>query len=114
MISLIQIFAFVFVTFAASRAVLRAKDKQISSGELLFWLGIWGGLIFVVFFPNFTTKIANLVGIGRGIDVIVYTSVVLIFYMVFRLYVKLEDTERQITKLVRELALLDKNKKRKK
>ncbi len=102
--------ALVFVTFAASRAVLRAKDKKITIIELFFWLGIWGGLIFVVFFPNIISRVADLVGIKRGIDVIIYTSVGVIFYLIFRLYVKLEDIEREITKVVRELAL---NKKKK-
>ncbi len=108
MITLIQILAFVFVTFAASRAVLRAKDKKINLFELLFWLCIWGGLIVVVFFPRLTNYLAEFVGIGRGIDVIVYTSIGLLFYLIFRLYVKLEDTERGITQLVREIALIKK------
>lgn len=110
MLTIIQSMALVFVTFAASRAVLRAKDKKITIIELFFWLGIWGGLIFVVFFPNIISRVADLVGIKRGIDVIIYTSVGVIFYLIFRLYVKLEDIEREITKVVRELAL---NKKKK-
>ncbi len=105
MLTIIQILAFVFVTFAASRAVLRARDKKISVGELFLWLAIWGGLIFVVFFPGITSYFAQLLGIGRGVDVIVYVSISLLFYLIFRLYVKLEETEREITKLVREHAL---------
>jgi small membrane protein len=110
MITPIQILAFIFVTFAASRAVLRAKDKKITLIELLFWLGVWGGLIVVVFFPGLTSYVADLVGIGRGIDVIIYTSIGLLFYMIFRLYVKFEESEREITRLVREIALMKKRK----
>ena len=94
-----------FVSFAGSRAVLRAKDKKISLGELFFWLAIWGGLIFVVFFPDITSYFAGFLGIGRGVDVIVYMSISLLFYLIFRLYVKLEEAEREITMLVREHAL---------
>jgi small membrane protein len=108
MITPVQIIAFIFVTFAASRAILRAKDKKITLIELLFWLGIWGGLIVVVFFPGLTSYVADLVGIGRGIDVIIYTSIGLLFYMIFRLYVKFEESEREITRLVREIALMKK------
>ncbi len=110
MISLIQLFAFAFVTFAASRAVLRAKDKKITVFELFFWLCIWGGLIIVVFFPELTSYLADVVGIGRGIDVIIYTSIGLLFYMIFRLYVKFEENEREITQLVREIAIMKKKK----
>jgi small membrane protein len=105
MVTIIQILALGFVTFAASRAILRAREKNISLGELIFWLGIWGGLIFVVFFPGITGYVAELVGIGRGIDVIIYTSIALLYYLIFRIYVKLDETERQITKIVRENAI---------
>jgi small membrane protein len=111
MLTIIQIVAFVFVTFAVSRAVLRAKDKKINLGELLFWLAIWGVLILVVFFPSVTSYVAEIVGIGRGIDVVVYTSIGLLFYLIFRLYVKLEETEREITRVIREVSLMNKKKK---
>ena len=103
--TLIQILALIYVMFALSRAILRAKDKKISLFELLFWFGIWGGLIFVIFFPNLVSKLADIVGIGRGVDVIIYMSIALLFYLVFRLYVKIEETEREITKIVREISL---------
>jgi len=105
MLTIIHIIAVIFVTFAASRALLRAKDKKISIGELLFWLAVWSGLIIVVFFPGFISYIAQIVGIGRGIDVIIYTSIGLLFYLIFRLYVKLEEMDHNITKVVREISL---------
>lgn len=106
----IQVLGFIFVTFAVSRAVLRAKDKQISIAELFFWLAVWTGLIVVLIFPQLTSFVADLVGIGRGIDVVVYTSIALLFYLIFRLYVKLDEREREITRVVRELAFMKKKK----
>ena len=111
MISVIQILALIFALFAMSRVVLRARDKKISVNELFFWLAVWCGLVFVVFFPQITSKVAFFLGIGRGIDVVIYSSIAILFYLIFRLYVKLEENQRSITLLVRELAL---NKKRKK
>ncbi|MEM2138968.1 MAG: DUF2304 family protein [Candidatus Woesearchaeota archaeon] len=103
--TIIQILAVIFFSFAASRAILRAKDKKITIIELFFWLSIWFGLIFIVFFPDYLSKIANFLGIGRGTDVLVYSSIVILFYLLFRLYVKLDELESEITKLVREIAL---------
>ena len=106
-----QILTLIFVLFVVSRTILRAKDKKISIGELFFWLAVWFGLSFVVFFPAFIGKLAVLLGIGRGADVITYVSIGVLFYLIFRLYVKLEDTERKITLVVRDLAF-QKNKKK--
>ena len=105
MISLIKIFSLLFALFAVSRAVLRAKDKKISFGEMLFWLAVWSGLLFVVYFPSLTNYLAILFGIGRGIDVIIYLSIAALFYLIFRLYVKLEENQKSITLLVREIAM---------
>ena len=111
MLTIIQILAFIFFTFVASRAILRFKDKKIRLGELVFWLGIWGGMIFVVFFPDVISMFARLIGIGRGIDVIVYASIAILFYLIFRLYVKQDESEKEITRLVREISFLEKRKK---
>jgi hypothetical protein len=40
-------------------------------------------------------------------------SVVILFYLIFRLYVQLEGVKREITTLVRKEALENKNKKKK-
>jgi len=111
MITLLQGVAIVYVMFTASRAILRAIDKKITLMELGFWLAIWCGLIFVVFFPNYVTIIGSFFGIDRGIDLVVYFSIAVLFYLIFRLYVKIDETQRQITVLVRELTLKEKNEK---
>jgi hypothetical protein len=110
-ITIIQVLAIVFFTFALSRALLRARDRKISLAELIFWCTVWGGLIFVVFFPTFVTRVANAVGIGRGVDIIIYGSIALMFYMIFRLYVRLEETERELTRVIREIAISNRKKR---
>lgn len=112
MISLIQLLVVIFATFAASRAILRFKDKKISFHEVIFWLGVWIVLGVVVFFPDITGSLAEKLGIGRGIDVVIYVSIGLLYYLIFRLYVMLEETEREITRLVREIAISRKKKKK--
>lgn len=113
--ALIQVLALAFAIFAVSRAVLRARDKKISIAELVFWITVWLALILVVMFPYLTNYLARVMGIGRGIDVVVYLSIGLLFYLIFRLYVKIEETQKSITLLVREIAIYKKeNKKNKK
>jgi hypothetical protein len=46
-------------------------------------------------------------------DLIIVISIVVLFYLIFRLYVQLEGVKREITALVRKVALEDKNKKKK-
>lgn len=101
----IQIGFVLFILFAASRAILRFKGGSIHLGALLFWILIWTAATIVVFSPEQTTEVARILGIGRGVDVVVYSSIALLFYLVFRLHVYLEDIRTEISRLIRELAL---------
>lgn len=103
----IQIISAIFALFALSRAYLRFKERKLSSFAFLFWLAVWFAGVIAVFFPDLSTQAARLMGIGRGVDVILYASIAAIFYMIFRLYIKIEDTQRQITEVARKIALKD-------
>ena len=105
---ILEILAVLFTFFALSRVILRARDNKLDIAEFLFWTTLWVGFLIVVFLPDITSKVARIIGIGRGIDLIVYTSVALLFYLQFRLYVKLEEREQEITKLTREISFLKK------
>jgi len=111
MISVLQAVVLLFVLFALSRVVLRFREKQISVPELIFWSLIWVAVAVVLFIPHITEPIARFLNIGRGIDVAVYLSIVLLFYLVFRLYVKIDTMNQDITKLVRRTAIKKAKKK---
>jgi len=102
----IQLFLSLFLLFAISRVFLRFKEGTISLGQFLFWCGLWLLALFSIFYPDFSNYWARLLGIGRGADAILYTSVIALFYLVFRLHVLLENVNYEISKLVREVALL--------
>lgn len=104
---LIQIIAAFFSIFALSRAYLRFKERKLSSFAFLFWTFVWVAGVVAIFWPSLTTDIARFLGIGRGVDVVLYASIVVIFYLLFRIYIKIEDTEHQITELARKVALKD-------
>ena len=106
----IQILGIAFAVFAISIALQRYKLKRISLKSLLIWCVIWIGVIVIALLPSTMGFTARLLGIGRGIDVIVYLSIILLYYLIFRIYIMVEDTKKDITKLVRELAIRKKKK----
>ncbi|MBI1970898.1 DUF2304 family protein [Candidatus Woesearchaeota archaeon] len=102
---ILQIIIVVFVLFALSRVILRLRDKQISIAEFLFWTAVWIGVLVVLFVPGVMTMIALRAGVSRGVDIAIYVGITLLFYLVFRLYVKLDAVDQNVTKLVRIIAL---------
>lgn len=111
MLTPIQILFSVFILFAISRVILRFREKIIAPGVALFWAIVWSAALIGVVLPATTTKIASFFGVGRGVDVIVYISLSLLFYLVFRIYVMIEDLRREITYIVRHVALKNPSKK---
>jgi len=107
----IQILLLVFLLFAISRVYLRAREGALRFGEILFWASIFALAIVGVVDPKFTNFLAVQLGIGRGVDLVLYLSIVLLFYLIFRTNVMLEDTRHEITKLVRKIALEEKKDK---
>jgi hypothetical protein len=95
----------VFVVFAWSRAFFRYQDKTFTWKELLFWTLLWGAALIFIYTPGKTNFIARLIGVGRGADAIFTVSILVLFYIVYRLYAQVDKIERDITELVRRLAL---------
>lgn len=85
--------------------IVRVIKDRTQFFKLLFWGLFWGvALIFIWLPTNTIDKLGQLFGVGRGVDVLVYLSIVFLFYYIFRQNEKVNKLEKQITKLVRELA----------
>ena len=111
MFTTIQIILLAIIIFAISRVYLRFREGVLSRQATFFWLFIWIAGLVGVSLPQTTTRIAELFGVGRGVDIIVYISLALLFYLVFRIYVMIEDLRSEITFLVRQIALQNSSKK---
>jgi hypothetical protein len=63
--------------------------------------------LYFVWMPEHSTALAELVGIGRGVDLILYVWVCLSLIVVLNLHLKLRTQMELITALARKLALAD-------
>ncbi|NYB52441.1 MAG: DUF2304 family protein [Methanobacteriaceae archaeon] len=85
--------------------LIRFKDKKMTFNMLLVWATIWLLLIIFSIYPNTTSILANITGIGRGLDLILILGLISCFYLIFKIYNMIENIEEEITILVREMAL---------
>jgi hypothetical protein len=105
--TIIQLLIVAFVLFAALRAIMKFREGNLRITWVIFWILFWFAAGVVAILPQTTDFAARFVGVGRGADLVTYASLIMLFYLVFRLFVKLEEVERQITRLVRKLSLED-------
>lgn len=64
----------------------------------------WGVVLFLIWFPEIMGWLGKVTGVGRGVDVLIYLSIIFLFYYVLRQNNKIDKLQKDITKLVREIA----------
>ena len=73
---------------------------------ILSVLAATAGLYFV-WFPAHSTRLAELVGIGRGVDLVIYVWVCISLLVLLNLHLKLRTQMEAVTTLARQIALAD-------
>jgi small membrane protein len=105
MLILFQLLLILFSLYAIWGVLRRKKDGTLSLRGTGFWVVFWLTVIVSVIWPNSTQALADRIGIGRGSDLVIYISIVLLFFLIFKLHIKLESINRDVTKVVRKKAL---------
>lgn len=82
---------------------------QARMAPAVAWVAIMIGLVgeYLVLFPNDSIRIARMVGIGRGADLINYLWMLLSLVVVLNLHLKLRAANARLVALTRALALQD-------
>lgn len=99
-----------FALFAVTRAYRSRKDGLIDRRKLIYWIILWGILLVIIWLPQTTSLLALYLGVGRGVDLVLYISIVVLFYAQFQISRKVDRLERSMTELVRRLALANEHK----
>jgi small membrane protein len=94
-----------FVLAALAKVLHSYKQRRMAPLDFLFWGLVWIGTASMIIFPDATSFLAHFLGIGRGADLIMYLSLLISFYLIFRLHLALARLEQAITALVRAIAL---------
>jgi hypothetical protein len=102
---IIQILFLAVFLVALLKVVGRYRHKELSLSSAVIWCLFWLGGVLVVLMPNSTFYLARFVGVTRGADVIVYGALVLVFFLIFKVTIKLERQDKEITFLTRQISL---------
>ncbi len=73
----------------------------------IIFLSISCFICFLIIFPNYTTLVANKLGVTRGVDIIFYFFILFSVIILMKLYWKIKKLQHDFTKLVREFTFLE-------
>ncbi|MDR3558799.1 MAG: DUF2304 family protein [Candidatus Pacebacteria bacterium] len=103
-LTILGVLILIFGAFAISRAALRFRGREISLANAIFWITIWIVIMIAILFPDTTVELARVIGIGRGTDSAFLISILLLFYLVFRIYVKMDNVDKDVTELSKKIS----------
>ena len=63
--------------------------------------------IGAVLYPGELTALANILGVGRGADLLLYATVAALVFSLLVIYAKFKDAEVKIAELARHIAILE-------
>jgi hypothetical protein len=55
--------------------------------------------------PNWATQLAHALGVGRGVDLLIYVALLLVGFVVLAVYSQQRHLRQQVTLLAREIAI---------
>lgn len=96
---------FSFIALIAIIYLYQRISQKKSPMSYLLWGVIWLFVIIFAFVPELSAYLGGFFGISRGLDFLVIVAIILMFYLIFKLYLKIDQLQQDITKIVREIAL---------
>ncbi|MBI4272400.1 DUF2304 domain-containing protein [Candidatus Uhrbacteria bacterium] len=105
----IQILVTIASVFVIAKSVIAYIHKTIRIPTFIVWSIFWTVIIFLVWQPNLTDRLAAVLQVGRGADAIFYLSLIAVFYLLFKIFIRFENIVSQVTTLVREMGIIKKD-----
>jgi small membrane protein len=102
--SVLQGIIIAIILIVWSGTFIQLRNNKINLGEFMIWSFLWLGFLVLSAFPRIPSIISSVLGVGRGVDLVIYASIFILFLLTFKLYVRIENQGKEITNLVRELA----------
>jgi hypothetical protein len=103
--TIFQIFGVGLAGTFAALTLVGAWRRQVGGLSGTFWSLIWTAAALAIAFPESTVVVARALGIARGADLVFYSAILAMMIGFFLVYVRLRRLERNISLLVRRLAL---------
>ena len=104
-ISILQVFGILLGIGIIYEARVLLKHDRFKRQDWLMWTSI--GILTIIFslFPTLSIYFATFAQLQRGLDVFIIVAIFGVYVLVFQVYIRIQETNRQVTDLVRQVAL---------
>ncbi len=101
-----QAIAILVIIFIYSRVLAQKKRGSITASEFILWTLFWScGLVAIIFIKKIDALAAQIGFSGKGIEVLLYLATALLFYLYIKVRLRIARMEKEITRIVRQIAV---------
>lgn len=84
-----------------------ASLYSLRAWKRLAFCGLFVFMVVSVAVPELTNRLAHLVGVGRGADLLLYALAVSFLFIVINIYMKFQDQKNTMYKIARHIAVYE-------
>jgi len=104
-VSALQIVGIMLGIAIMYEARLLLKRNQFKRQDWGMWTVIGALTAIFSFFPTLSSFFATFANLQRGLDLFIILALFSVYVLVFQVYVRIQETNRQLTELVRQVAI---------
>jgi len=104
-----KVFSIFLAAIAISKSYVDFRARRESLQMFVLWTVTWLAIVLVALFPSI---IGTLISGQAGVGTFLGMAIVFLFFLMYRIFVKLERLEQQLTTLVQDIALREHSKNR--
>src|SRR5688572_17050630 len=98
----IKILLITGLAFIAVYFFIRLRNSVF---DILLLLALIATATVFILFPNISNDLAHRLGVGRGADLVFYTSILIFWFVILKLYARIRRLEQTMTQIIRKDAL---------
>jgi len=103
-----KVFSVLLATIVISKSYVDLRARAESLQMFIFWVFTWTMIMLLALFPSIVDFLIATSRYGQtGLGTVFGMGLVFLFFVVYRIYVKMESVEQKLTKTIQELALKD-------
>jgi len=103
-----QLIAIILLVGFIYRLTQQFRKDLLPRNEFIFWLVFWSGSLLMVIFLKPLDALVNSLGFsGTAIEELFYFGTIILFYLIFRLRLRLANSEKRLARLISDLAITE-------
>src|SRR5690606_19561656 len=85
---LLQVLIIIFAAIMILSALIQLQKEKLTIEQAIMWGIVWLMLIFLTVFTNVLSRVASILGVERGVDLLIYTSIIILFIAFYHVQIR--------------------------